>query len=116
MDLEIKQKLTSNWFKSLQEMFCKTISDFEKNKISFKSTSWKRNLKKDEGGGEYRILKDGKIFDKVGVNFFKSLRKISKTISKKYSWCSKKSKILGFWYFCSYAHEKPFNPRNALQY
>ena len=46
MDLEIKQKLTSNWFKSLQEMFCKTISDFEKNKISFKSTSWKRNLKK----------------------------------------------------------------------
>ena len=69
MDLEIKQKLTSNWFKSLQEMFCKTISDFEKNKISFKSTSWKRNLKKDEGGGEYRILKDGKIFDKVGVNF-----------------------------------------------
>ena len=55
MDLEIKQKLTSNWFKSLQEMFCKTISDFEKNKISFKSTSWKRNLKKDEGGGEYRI-------------------------------------------------------------
>ena len=32
MDLEIKQKLTSNWFKSLQEMFCKTISDFEKNR------------------------------------------------------------------------------------
>ena len=71
MDLEIKQKLTSNWFKSLQEMFCKTIGDFEKNKISFKSTLWKKNLKKDEGGGEYRILKNGKIFDKVGVNFSK---------------------------------------------
>ena len=69
MDIEIRQKLTSNWFKSLQEMFCKTIGDFEKNKISFKSTTWRRNLKKDEGGGEYRILKDGKIFDKVGVNF-----------------------------------------------
>ena len=78
MDLEIKQKLTSNWFKSLQEMFCKTISDFEKNKISFKSTSWKRNLKKDEGGGEYRILKDGKIFDKVGVNFSKVYGKFPK--------------------------------------
>ena len=78
MDLEIKQKLTSNWFKSLQEMFCKTISDFEKNKISFKSTSWKRNLKKDEGGGEYRILKEGKIFDKVGVNFSKVYGKFPK--------------------------------------
>ena len=78
MELEIKQKLTSNWFKSLQEMFCKTISDFEKNKISFKSTTWKRNLKKDEGGGEYRILKDGKIFDKVGVNFSKVYGKFPK--------------------------------------
>ena len=78
MNLEIKQKLTSNWFKSLQEMFCRAIGDFEKNKISFKSTSWKRNLKKDEGGGEYRILKDGKIFDKVGVNFSKVYGKFPK--------------------------------------
>ena len=78
MDLEIKQKLTSNWFKSLQEMFCKTIGDFEKNKISFKSTTWRRNLKKDEGGGEYRILKDGKVFDKVGVNFSKVYGKFPK--------------------------------------
>ena len=78
MDLEIKQKLTSNWFKSLQEMFCKTIVDFEKNKISFKSTTWRRNLKKDEGGGEYRILKDGKVFDKVGVNFSKVYGKFPK--------------------------------------
>ena len=78
MDLEIKQKLTSNWFKSLQEMFCKTVSDFEKKKISFKSTIWKKNLKKDEGGGEYRILKNGKIFDKVGVNYSKVYGKFPK--------------------------------------
>ena len=78
MDLEIKKKLTSNWFKSLQEIFCKTISDFEKNKISFKSTNWKKNLKKDEGGGEYKILKNGKIFDKVGVNFSKVYGKFPK--------------------------------------
>ena len=37
----------------------------------FKSTSWNRSIKKDEGGGEYRILKNGKIFEKVGVNFSK---------------------------------------------
>ena len=78
MDLEIKQKLTSNWFKSLQEMFCKNISNFEKNKISFKSTTWKRNLRKDEGGGEYRILINGKVFDKVGVNFSKVYGKFPK--------------------------------------
>ena len=82
MDLEIKKKLTSNWFKSLQEMFCKNISDFEKNKISFKSTTWKKNLKKDEGGGEYRILKNGKIFDKVGVNFSKVYGKFPKKFQK----------------------------------
>ena len=82
MDLEIKQKLTSNWFKSLQEIFCKTIGDFEKNKISFKSTTWRKNLKKDEGGGEYRILKNGKIFDKVGVNFSKVYGKFPKKFQK----------------------------------
>ena len=77
MDLELKQKLTSNWFKSLQEIFCKTISDFEKKKVNFKSTTWKRSLKKNEGGGEYRILKDGKVFDKVGVNFSEVYGKFS---------------------------------------
>ena len=82
MDIKIKQKLTSNWFKSLQEMFCKTISDFEKNKITFKSTTWMRNLKKDEGGGEYRILQNGKVFEKVGVNFSKVYGKFPKQFQK----------------------------------
>ena len=82
MDLEIKQNLTSNWFKSLQDMFCKSILDFEKKNIEFKSTTWKRNLKKDEGGGEYRILQDGKVFDKVGVNFSKVYGKFPKKFQK----------------------------------
>ena len=71
MDLRIKKDLTSNWFKMLQESICHCIIDLEKNKVNFKSTSWKRNKKKDEGGGEYKILKNGEIFDKVGVNFSK---------------------------------------------
>ena len=82
MDLEIKQNLTSNWFKTLQDMFCKSILDFEKKNIEFKSTTWKRNLKKDEGGGEYRILENGKIFDKVGVNFSKVYGKFPKKFQK----------------------------------
>ncbi len=82
MNLEIKKDLASNWFKTLQDSFCYDISQFEKNKTKFKVTSWKKNLNKDEGGGEYRILRDGKIFDKVGVNFSKVYGKLSKKFQK----------------------------------
>ena len=82
MNLEIKKDLASNWFKILQESICNSVIDLEKNNIKFKSTTWKRNLKKDEGGGEYRILKDGKIFDKVGVNFSKVYGKFPKQFKK----------------------------------
>ena len=82
MNLEIKKDLASNWFKMLQESICNSISDLEKNNIKFESITWKRNLKKDEGGGEYRILKDGKIFDKVGVNFSKVYGKFPKQFKK----------------------------------
>ena len=81
MDLEIKKDLVSNWFKLLQNAICNDINELEKNKTKFKSTSWKRN-KKDEGGGEYRILKNGKIFDKVGVNFSKVYGKFPKKFQK----------------------------------
>ena len=82
MNLEIKKDLTSGWFKMLQEAICQSIIDLEKNKIKFKVTTWKKNKKKDEGGGEYRILKNGKIFDKVGVNFSKVYGKFSKKFQK----------------------------------
>ena len=82
MDQEIKKDLTSNWFKMLQDSVCQSISGLEKNKIRFNSTTWKRNLKKDEGGGEFRILENGKIFDKVGVNFSKVYGKFPKKFQK----------------------------------
>ena len=82
MDFEIRKDLTSNWFKTLQESICHSISELEKNKIKFKSTTWKRDQNKDEGGGEYRILKNGRIFDKVGVNFSKVYGKFPKNFQK----------------------------------
>ena len=82
MDLETKKDLTSNWFKTLQDIFCDDICKLEKNKTNFKSTSWKRNDKKDEGGGEYKILQNGKIFEKVGVNFSKVYGKFPKQFRK----------------------------------
>ena len=82
MNLEIKKDLTSNWFKTLQESFCDDIIKFEKNKTKFKSTNWIRNTKVDEGGGEYRILQGGKIFEKVGINFSKVYGKFPKQFQK----------------------------------
>ena len=82
MDLEIKKELASNWFKMLQESICESINKLEKKNAKFKSTNWKKNLKKDEGGGEYRILKNGKIFDKVGVNYSKVYGKFPKKLQK----------------------------------
>ena len=82
MELEIKKELTNNWFKLLQNTFCDDIKALENNKAKFKTTIWRKNNKKDEGGGEYRILKNGKIFDKVGVNFSKVYGKFPKKFQK----------------------------------
>ena len=82
MDLEIKKNLSSNWFKMLQDNICESISSLENNNIKFKSTKWRRNKIKDEGGGEYKILKNGKIFDKVGVNVSKVYGKFPKQFQK----------------------------------
>tara|TARA_Y100000590_G_scaffold134870_1_gene154299 strand:+ start:4174 stop:4998 length:825 start_codon:yes stop_codon:yes gene_type:complete len=68
MNTEIKKKLVKNWFKVLQEVICQDIEELEgKNKL-FKSKTWERG-KNNEGGGEFKIHKNGKIFEKVGVNF-----------------------------------------------
>ena len=82
MDIDIKKDLASNWFKTLQDAICNDISVLEKNKTKFKTITWKRNKNKDEGGGEYRILKDGKVFDKVGVNFSKVYGKFPKKFQR----------------------------------
>ena len=82
MNTELKKDLASNWFKTLQEVYCDAIIKLESNKTEFKSTTWNRNSKKDEGGGEYRILQNGKVFDKVGVNFSKVYGKFPKQFQK----------------------------------
>ena len=69
MKKNLKKELAKQWFKILQEIICKNIEELEKNKILFKSEKWIRNKNKNEGGGESRLLKNGKIFEKVGVNF-----------------------------------------------
>jgi coproporphyrinogen III oxidase len=82
MDKEIQKKLTRNWFKILQNIFCNEIENIENNKIKFTSKNWNRHYLKNEGGGEYRILKNGKIFEKVGVNFSEVYGKFPKEMAK----------------------------------
>ena len=82
MDLEIKKELTSNWFQTLQNAFCDDIKKIEKNKTKFSSNIWRKNKFKNEGGGEYRILQNGNVFDKVGVNFSKVHGRFPKKFQK----------------------------------
>tara|TARA_B100000427_G_scaffold188148_1_gene156397 strand:+ start:1196 stop:2023 length:828 start_codon:yes stop_codon:yes gene_type:complete len=78
MEEIIKKKLAKNWFKYLQEMICQEIEELEGKKNIFEYTNWERGKKSKEGGGEFRIYKNGKIFEKVGVNFSEVYGKFSK--------------------------------------
>ena len=82
MDNEIKKKLARNWFKILQDVICNEIENLDNSSSKFISNNWKKNYLKDEGGGEYRILKNGKIFEKVGVNFSEVYGNFSKEMRK----------------------------------
>ena len=87
MDKEIKKKIASNWFRLLQNIICDDIEKIENKKIKFKSKIWKKSKIKDEGGGEFRILKSGKVFEKVGVNYSEVNGKFSNEMKKKNSRC-----------------------------
>ena len=71
----IQKKLTSEWFKFLQSKICQEFENIEKQfskrkKLKpkyFKKNQWKKKNIND-GGGIFYILKDGEVFDKVGVN------------------------------------------------
>ena len=91
---ELKQKIARNWFKNLQNLICQDIEKIEKSKIKFKKKTWYRNPIKNEGGGEYRILEKGKVFDKVGVNFSEVYGAFSKEFRKNIPGANKKGK---FW-------------------
>ena len=82
MNKKIKQKLASNWFKLLQKIICDNVEEIEKNKVKFKTKTWNKNNIKNEGGGEFRVLKNGKVFEKVGVNFSEVYGKFSNEMKK----------------------------------
>ncbi len=94
MDNKTKQVLASNWFKILQDLICKEIEELEGKKNIFRYKSWRRSLKKNEGGGEFMIFENGKIFEKVGVNFSEVYGKFSNKFKNKIPGTNKSTK---FW-------------------
>jgi len=74
-DIFLKKKLTSCWFSLLQQIIC---HEFEKIEIDFgkktkqkpkyfKKKNWNKSTNK--GGGTYTAIRDGLLFDSVGVNY-----------------------------------------------
>ena len=94
MNKEIKKKLVKNWFSDLQDLICYEVEEIENSSANFKTNQWIKNKKKDEGGGEFRILENGKVFDKVGVNFSEVYGNFSKELRKNIPGTQKNSK---FW-------------------
>ena len=102
MKIELKKKLTKYWFTVLQDIICFEIENLEnefalkKNKLSkkFEYQIWKRSNKYDEGGGDFRILRNGLVFEKVGVNCSEVYGKFNKYFKNKIPGTKKKS---DFW-------------------
>ena len=76
-DIYSKKKLASSWFSLLQQTIC---YEFEKIEIDFgkktkqkpkyfEKKNWKKSREKNEGGGIYAIIRNGLVFDSVGINF-----------------------------------------------
>ena len=94
MDQIIKKKLARNWFKTMQEVLCQEIEVLEGKSSKFKIKNWERGTGSNEGGGQYRILENGKLFEKVGINFSEVYGKFSKKFKNNIPGTNKSSK---FW-------------------
>lgn len=61
----ISKEEIANWFKGLQDSICKALEDLDE-KSTFIEDSWTRA---EGGGGRSRVIKNGDIIEKGGVNF-----------------------------------------------
>jgi len=59
-----KESIT-NWFKELQDNICNSLEEID-GKSKFQEDQWKRE---EGGGGRTRLISDGNVFEKGGVNF-----------------------------------------------
>ena len=64
---EYRKKIVDSWFSYLQIQICKEFENIEGGNTKFVKRNWYKKVKK-EGGGVSYLLKEGNIFEKVGVN------------------------------------------------
>lgn len=72
-----KENITG-WFKGLQDSICKAVSEADGG-ADFKEELWNHH---EQGGGRTRILQEGNILEKAGVNFSAVGGKLSDNILK----------------------------------
>ena len=75
MEISSKKNIVKNWFVILQDIITNDIEKLENKKNVFKIKNWSRG--QNEGGGQFRIFENGKLFEKVGVNFSEVYGKFS---------------------------------------
>ena len=93
-DIYLKKKLASSWFSLLHQIICKEFQKIEldfasktKQKAKYlKIKNWKKSELKNEGGGTFAIIKNGLVFDSLGINF----SEVSGKFNKKF-----RSQVLG---------------------
>ena len=93
-NIYLRKKLAGRWFRLLQQIICyefeKIEYDYSKKKggkpKNFKKKTWQKSNLNNEGGGIFSIIKNGLIFDRVGVNF----SEVSGKFNKKFA-----SQVLG---------------------
>tara|TARA_B100000963_G_scaffold341905_1_gene342158 strand:+ start:15702 stop:16526 length:825 start_codon:yes stop_codon:yes gene_type:complete len=64
---DYRKKIVDGWFSYLQNQICQEFENIEGNNKKFLKRQWYKKIKKQGGGVSY-LLKEGKIFEKVGVN------------------------------------------------
>ena len=86
MNSEEKKIITKNWFENLRNSICKEYEDIEykksKKKTLFQKTNWKAGGS-SKGGGVFSLIKNGTVFDKVGVNISTVSGKFNNEFRKK---------------------------------
>ena len=123
LDLETQKKIASEWFKFLQlkilEEFQYLEKEFSKRKKVtpkyFKKNDWKKE-NFDEGGGTYYILKNGQLFEKVGINHSTVEGIFPKKFKGNITGAKKKYSLLGFWHIGRSSYEKSQNAGGTFQY
>jgi coproporphyrinogen III oxidase len=83
---EERKIIAKNWFENLRNSICKEFEDIEykksKKKTLFKKINWKAGGS-SKGGGVFSLIKNGAVFDKVGVNISTVSGKFNNEFKKK---------------------------------